>query len=86
MKPVRYSSKARKARKALQRHRGEAEKVIAKMSAYGTDPKSQVNNIKRLKGQPAILRLRIGAYRVLFVEDKDGILVLDVGPRGSIYD
>lgn len=83
MKPVRYSPQARK---ALQKHRSEAERIIAKMSAYAADPKSQTNNLKRLKGQPAILRLRIGDYRVLFVEDKDGVLVLDVGSRGSIYD
>lgn len=83
MRSVRYSPQARR---ALQKHRKEAERIIAKMSAYAADSRSQANNVKRLKGRPAILRLRLGDYRVLFVEDKDGILVLDAGPRGSIYD
>jgi mRNA interferase RelE/StbE len=80
---IRYSPHARK---ALRKHRGDAERIIAKVAAYATDPGSLANNVKRLKGQPAILRLRVGDYRVLFVEDEDGILVLDIGPRGSIYD
>jgi mRNA interferase RelE/StbE len=31
-------------------------------------------------------RLRIGDFRVLFRESATEIIVLDIGPRGSIYD
>ncbi|MEJ0096831.1 MAG: type II toxin-antitoxin system RelE/ParE family toxin [Bauldia sp.] len=74
------------ARKALLRHRAEAERIMAKIAAYARNPASQANNVKVLKGSTRILRLRIGAYRVLFSEDKTSITVIDIGPRGSIYE
>lgn len=49
-------------------------------------PSTQANNVKRMKGKPARFRLRVGDYRVLFALEADEIHVLDIGPRGSIYD
>jgi mRNA interferase RelE/StbE len=31
-------------------------------------------------------RLRVGDFRVLFQETETDVIVLNVGPRGSIYD
>lgn len=43
-------------------------------------------DIKSLKGRPE-LRLRIGKYRVLFIEDKDNQLyvITAIGSRGDVY-
>jgi len=57
---------------------------MEKISGYAGDPKSQTNNVKRLKGR-SLLRLRVGDFRVLFSEDRESIRVVDIGPRGSIY-
>ena len=43
-------------------------------------------DIVPFKGAPGTYRLRIGDWRVLFsYQDKDTILVEDIGPRGQIY-
>jgi mRNA interferase RelE/StbE len=83
VKTIRYLPLARR---ALLRHRGEAARITAKVEAYAGDPRSQANNIKRLKGRQRIYRLRVGDFRVLFSEDAESIEVIDIGPRGSIYD
>jgi mRNA interferase RelE/StbE len=59
---------------------------MSKISAYAKNPGSQANNVKRLKGSPAVFRLRVGEYRVIFTERGDAIVVTKIGPRGSIYD
>ena len=44
-------------------------------------------DIKRLKGHPDLLRLRVGDYRIIYSVDS-GVLtvyVLDAGNRGEIY-
>jgi mRNA-degrading endonuclease RelE of RelBE toxin-antitoxin system len=43
------------------------------------------NNVKRLSGVHA-LRLRVGGYRVIFCETAETITILDIGPRGDIYE
>jgi mRNA interferase RelE/StbE len=75
-----------RARKALLRHRTEANRIIAKIAAYADDPAGQANNIKRLKGRTPVLRLRVGDYRVLFTEDAKALTIIDIGPRASIYE
>lgn len=46
---------------------------------------SQANNVKVLAGSRR-MRLRVGDFRVIFEEDADVIVVLDIGPRGGIYE
>ncbi len=43
-------------------------------------------DIKPLKGRLE-LRLRVGKYRVLFVEDRDNqtYIITTIGPRGDVY-
>jgi mRNA interferase RelE/StbE len=59
--------------------------LIAKIAAYAADPRPQANNVKRLKGS-RVFRLRVGDFRVVFTEDADSVQVIDIGPRGSIYE
>jgi mRNA interferase RelE/StbE len=62
-----------------------APAIRAKIDQFAEDPASQANNVKALKGVDA-KRLRVGEFRVIFQEDGDTLLVLDIGPRGSVYD
>ena len=63
----------------------KAQLIRSKIEAYAQDPASQANNVKSLKGREGI-RLRVGNWRVI-MDDRDNVLaILDIGPRGSIYD
>lgn len=57
---------------------------MGKIEAYATDPASQANNVKALHGRDGI-RLRVGDWRVI-MRDGEVLDVLDVGPRGGVYD
>jgi superfamily I DNA/RNA helicase len=43
-------------------------------------------NIKALKGQPGLYRLRVGDWRAVFVRTAEGFLVAAVGLRKDIYE
>ena len=45
-------------------------------------------DIKRLKGRPDLLRLRVGNYRIIYSVDKGELMVyvIDAGNRGEIYN
>lgn len=83
MKKVRYQ---RRAQQAMPRHAADAPRIAAKVQAYAAHPQSQANNVKRLKGGRSMFRLRVGDYRVIFVEDRDTLVITDVWPRGSVYE
>lgn len=61
-----------------------AHRIVGKIEAYAADPASQRNKVKALKGTAAI-RLRVGDWRVIML---DGVVldIIDIGPRGGIYD
>lgn len=61
-----------------------AHRIIGKIEAYAADPVSKRNNVKALKGTAAI-RLRVGDWRVIML-DGEVLDILDIGPRGGIYD
>jgi len=63
--------------------RTTAERIMDKIEAYA-DPASQANNVRTLQGRDGI-RLRVGDWRVIML-DGEVLDVLDVGPRGGIYD
>lgn len=71
--------------KALQRHRADATRIVTKINAYAANPAAHANNVKALKGLDEY-RLRIGDYRVIFVERREEIIVSRIGPRGSVYE
>jgi mRNA interferase RelE/StbE len=82
MKPVRYS---REAIRTLRRMpRPTAERIREKVTAYAADPAAQARNVTALKGEPGVMRLRVGDWRVIF-EDGAVIAVIRIGPRGSVY-
>ena len=82
MKQVVYKPLARKALRHMPAN--TARRIVGKIEAYATDPASQQNNVKALKGRDAI-RLRAGDWRVIM---QDGVVldIIDIGPRGDIYD
>jgi mRNA interferase RelE/StbE len=82
MKQIAYS---RAAIKALRRMPSPTSRRIRdKIEDYAADPSSQANNVKALVGRDAV-RLRVGDWRVIM---EDGVVldVLDIDPRGSVYD
>ena len=82
MKPITYT---RAAIKVLRRMPANTSaRIVGKIEAYATDPASQANNVTALQGRDAI-RLRVGDWRVI-MNDGAVLAVLQVGPRGGIYD
>ena len=83
-KRVEYS---REAAKTLQRmDRATSVRIRAKVSQLASEPASLAKNVKRLKGSDDLFRLRVGDWRVIYTEDLTVLLVLKVGPRGSVYE
>lgn len=62
-----------------------AQTIRGKVLQYAADPASLANNVKALKGSE-FKRLRVGDWRVIFSEDMTVVAVIEVGPRGGIYD
>ena len=62
-----------------------ARLIRSKIEQYADAPASLANNVKKLQGRNGY-RLRVGDWRVIF--DQDGVVldVLQIGPRGSIYE
>lgn len=58
------------------------EAVMAKIQRYS---EAGVGDVRSLVGRPGI-RLRVGDYRVLMIEDGSGIEVFAVGHRREIYE
>ena len=58
------------------------KRIDAKLMIYATNGSGDV---KRLKGVDGC-RLRIGDWRVIFIEDARSITVIAVGNRKEIYD
>lgn len=82
MKEIAYS---RAAIKVLNRMPANlSARIRGKIADYAADPASQANNVTALRGRDAI-RLRVGDWRVI-MEDGTVLAVLEIGPRGGIYD
>lgn len=62
-----------------------ANLIRTKIEAYAADPASQANNVKALRGTSAI-RLRVGDWRVIMDDQGHVLAILQIGPRGGIYD
>lgn len=59
--------------------------IRSKIEAYARDPSAQANNVRSLKGRNGI-RLRVGDWRVIMDDQGNVLAVLEIGPRGGIYD
>ena len=83
---MRAISYTRHALKALRRMPADtAQRIIAKIEQYAQEPGSQANNVTALKGREGI-RLRVGDWRVIMNDDGVVLAVLEIGPRGSVYE
>lgn len=82
MKAITYRPAAVKALRRMPSN--TAQRIVGKIEAYAADPASQRNNIKALQGRDGI-RLRVGNWRVIMHEG-EVLDVLNIGPRGGIYD
>lgn len=82
MKLVSYSRSALKTLRKMPRD--TAERIMGKVDQYAADPASQASNVKALQGREGI-RLRVGDWRVI-MRDGEVLAVLEIGPRGSIYE
>lgn len=83
MKQISYTKAAIRALRRMPSN--NARLIRSKIEAYAQNPDSQVNNVKALKGREGI-RLRVGGWRVIMDDQGNVLAVLDIGPRGSIYD
>ena len=60
--------------------------ICAKIALLAADPATQANNVKALKGEPGVFRLRVGDWRVLYTDQGEILAVIRVAPRGSAYE
>ena len=83
MRPISYT---RQALKTLRRMPADtAQRIIAKIEQYAQEPETQANNVTALKGREGI-RLRVGDWRIIMNDDGVVLAVLEIGPRGSVYE
>jgi mRNA interferase RelE/StbE len=82
VKPILYSAAALK---SLKRHGNVAVRLKRAIEEYAADPAAHANNVTRLVGSISS-RMRVGDYRVVFVETDTEIEVVKIGPRGDVYD
>ena len=58
------------------------KRIDAKLTVYA---RNGSGDVKRLKGR-AGCRLRVGDWRVIFIEEATSIIIVAVGNRREIYD
>jgi mRNA interferase RelE/StbE len=80
---IRYNKAATKA--LLKMPANTARLIRNEIEQYASNPDSMASNVRKLQGRDGY-RLRVGDWRVIF--DRDGVLldILEIGPRGSIYE
>ena len=83
MRSVTYTSQALKALRRMPAN--TARRIRLKIAQYAEDPARFRNNVRKLQGRDGY-RLRVGDYRVIFDEDHVVVTILDIGPRGSVYE
>ena len=84
MYQIAFSHAAAKALRKMPRNAGTL--VRRKLDEIATDPYAPRSNVTRLVGRTGY-RLRVGDWRVLYEleDDRMIVLVVKIGPRGSIY-
>ena len=82
-KSISYGEDALKALRRMDRT--TAKRIVAKIEQLAADPASLGNNVRALKGGAALMRLRVGDWRVIY---RDGVVlaILRIAPRGSAYE
>jgi mRNA interferase RelE/StbE len=59
--------------------------IVDKIEQYADDPSSLAAQVKRLRGRDG-WRLRVGNWRVVFDENDILLAVVEIGPRGGVYE
>jgi len=76
----------RQASKALIRMPANTARLIrGKIELLATAPENLANNVKALKGSD-YSRLRVADWRVIFTMDMVVLAIIEIGPRGDVYD
>jgi len=84
MRKIAYT---RHAQKVLERIPANvARNIREKIAQYTAEPHTLANNVKALKSKPGFFRLRVGDWRVVFRPTDELVEIVDIGPRGSIYE
>ncbi len=83
MKQIAYTKAAQKTLARMPRNTSVL--IRSKIEAYAADPAPQANNVKVLRGRDGF-RLRVGDWRVIMDDQGNVLAVLEIGPRGGIYD
>jgi len=83
MRQIRYTKTAIRALRRIPTN--TAMLIRSRIEVYARDPASQANNVKFLRGREGI-RLRVGDWRVIMDDQGNVLAILDIGPRGGIYD
>lgn len=84
MKRITYSKDALRTLRRMPAN--VAALIRSKIEQYATEPASLANNVKALKGEEGVFRLRVGDWRVIFAEDGVVIAIIRVAPRGAAYE
>jgi mRNA interferase RelE/StbE len=82
-KKISYSKDALRTLRKIPRN--EATRIMAKIEQYAADPASLGNNVKALVGL-SLIRLRVADWRVLMDNKGVVLIVIKIGPRGSVYE
>lgn len=82
MREVVYLKRARKALAGMPAN--TARQIVSKIEQYASDPESLANNVVKLQGRDGY-RLRVGDWRVIFRDDGVVLAIVNVGPRGGVY-
>jgi mRNA interferase RelE/StbE len=61
-----------------------SNRIIRKMESYAKEPAAFGNIVITMS--TGFRRLRVGDFRVIFRESAREIEILDIGPRGGIYE
>jgi mRNA interferase RelE/StbE len=61
------------------------ERIVAKLSALGSNPRPA--GVEQVTGREGVLRLRLGGLRVLYrIDEVTGVVsVVGITPRGQVY-
>ncbi len=65
--------------------RNDADRIIAKVRQYATEPESLAANVKALQNSKYV-RLQVGDWRVIMDETGNVIEVVKIGARGNVYE
>ena len=80
MKAVSFTPAA--TRQWLRLSPGIRKRIDAKLTSYANEGTGDIRRLKGISGS----RLRVGDWRVIFIEDARSISVVAVGHRKEIYD